>query len=58
VLVNALAPAQTQIVSLLLARWLLPKLGLVEGVEAVAHAVDAAVPVLTGYVGHRYATFE
>jgi putative flippase GtrA len=57
-LVNALALAQTLVISLLLARWLLPAMGLVEHVEAVAHAFGVAVPVVTSYFGHRLATFR
>jgi putative flippase GtrA len=56
--VNALAVLQTLIVSLLLARWLLPWLGLTTHAEAIAHAVGVAVPVVTSYVGHRVATFR
>ena len=57
-LVNALAVLQTLIVSLVLARWLLPALGITQHVEAIAHAVGVAVPVVTSYFGHRLATFK
>lgn len=56
--VNVLAVAQTLIVSLLLARWLLPAAGIVEHAEAIAHAFGVAVPVVTSYFGHRLATFR
>lgn len=56
--VNVLAVAQTLVVSLLLARWLLPTMGVVENAEAIAHAFGVAVPVLTSYFGHRLATFR
>jgi putative flippase GtrA len=56
--VNALAVLQTLLVSLLLARWLLPAAGVVQHVEAIAHAVGVAVPVVTSYFGHRLATFR
>lgn len=56
--VNVLAVLQTLLVSLLLARWLLPAAGIVEHAEAIAHAVGVAVPVLTSYLGHRHATFR
>lgn len=56
--VNVLAVLQTLVVSLLLARWLLPMFGVTSHVEAIAHAVGVAVPVLTSYVGHRLATFR
>lgn len=56
--VNALAVLQTLVVSLLLARWLLPAAGLETHVEAIAHAFGVAVPVITSYFGHRLATFR
>ena len=56
--VNLLALAQTLVISSLLARWLLPWLGVMQHREALAHAVGVAVPVLTSYFGHRLATFK
>lgn len=56
--VNVLAVLQTLVVSLLLARWLLPAMGIVEQAEAIAHAVGVAVPAVTSYFGHRVATFR
>jgi putative flippase GtrA len=58
VVVNVLAVVQTLVVSLVLARWLLPVLGVTQHVEAIAHAVGVAVPVITSYFGHRLATFR
>jgi len=57
VLVNLFAVAQTLAVSLLLARWLLPRIGWQWQVEAVAHAVGVAVPVFSSYLLHLRATF-
>ena len=57
-LVNVLAVLQTLIVSLVLARWVLPALGVTQHAEAIAHAVGVAVPVVTSYFGHRLATFK
>lgn len=57
-LVNALAVLQTLVVSLVLARWLLPAAGVTEHAEAIAHAVGVAVPVVTSYFGHKKATFR
>jgi putative flippase GtrA len=56
--VNALALLQTFCVSLLLARWLLPALGMTKGVETLAHAVGVAIPVLTSYIGHMRLSFR
>jgi putative flippase GtrA len=58
VLVNGLAVLQTLIVSLLLARWALPALGVAAHAEAIAHAVGVAVPVMTSYFGHKWGTFR
>lgn len=57
-MVNLIALVLTVGVSSLLARWLLPALGVDRHVEAIAHAFGVAVPVLTSYVGHRVATFR
>lgn len=57
-LVNLFAVLQTLAISLLLARWLLPAIGVVEQVEAIAHAVGVAVPIATSYIGHKRATFR
>jgi len=57
-MVSVASAAQTLLVSSLLARWLLPALGLERGVEAVAHAVGMAVPALTSYFAHRWISFR
>lgn len=57
VLVNLAAVAQTLLVSLLLARWLLPALGWTWHPETVAHAFGVAVPVVTSYIGHKRLSF-
>jgi putative flippase GtrA len=56
--VNLLAVMLTLVVSLVLARWLLPAAGITAHVEAIAHAVGVAVPVVTSYFGHKRATFR
>jgi putative flippase GtrA len=58
VAVNLFALVQTLLISSVLARWLLPGLGLTSGVEAVAHGVGVAVPVVSSYFGHKLATFK
>jgi putative flippase GtrA len=57
-LVNLAALAQTLLVSLLLARYLLPMAGIVRGAETVAHAVGVAVPIFTSYLGHKRLSFR
>jgi putative flippase GtrA len=56
-LVNLAAVAQTLAISLLLARWALPALGIVAHAETLAHAVGVVVPVFTSYFGHRHFSF-
>lgn len=56
--VNLLAVVQTLVISLVLARWVLPALGLIDHVEAVAHLAGVLVPVVTSYYGHRLLTFK
>ena len=56
--VNLFALAQTLVISLILARWLLPEFGIVEHAEALAHLVGVLVPVVSSYFGHKFLTFR
>lgn len=56
--VNLVALAQTLIVSIALARWLLPAMGVVSQAEAIGHLAGVLVPIATSYFGHRLATFR
>lgn len=58
VLVNLVAIAQTWIISMALAYWLLPALGVREFVPEIAHAVGVMVPVFTSYLGHKHFSFK
>jgi putative flippase GtrA len=58
VAVNLLAVLQTLVVTLLLARWLLPAIGVRQGVEEIAHAAGVLVPVVTSYFGHKHFSFR
>lgn len=58
VAVNAVAFVQTLGISVLLVQWFGGRHGVDGGVEAFAHAVGLVVPVITSYVGHRWATFR
>lgn len=58
VAVNMFALVQTVAVSLVLADWLLPRMGLRTHVEALAHAIGIAVPMFTSYVGHKRLSFR
>jgi putative flippase GtrA len=58
VVVNALAVLQTLFVSLGLAYYVLPRIGIERHAEAIAHLIGVAVPVITSYYGHKYWTFR
>ncbi|MFC4161795.1 GtrA family protein [Chitinimonas lacunae] len=58
VLVNLAGVAQTLLISLLLARWLLPALGVIRHAEILAHLVGVLVPVFTSFLGHKYLSFR
>lgn len=56
--INVAALVQTVLVSLLLARWLLPAIGWTWQADTLAHVVGVVVPVFTSYVGHKRLTFR
>lgn len=58
VLVNGVAVLQTWAISLLLADWLLPALGVRQYVHELAHAAGVVVPVFTSYLGHKHLSFK
>jgi putative flippase GtrA len=56
--VNLLALAQTLAVSVVVAKWLLPSIGMSDSAEAIGHLAGVLVPVVTSYFGHRLLTFR
>lgn len=58
VLVNLAAVLQTWGVSMLLANYGLPSLGVTHYVEEISHLVGVIVPVFTSYVGHKRLSFR
>lgn len=58
VLVNLVAILQTWAISMGLAYYLLPSLGVTRLVPEIAHAVGVAVPVFTSYIGHKRWSFR
>lgn len=58
VLVNALAVLQTWGISMLLAYYVLPLVGITRFVPEIAHAVGVVVPVFTSYLGHKRWSFR
>ena len=58
VAVNVLAAAQTFAISVVLARWALPAVGVHRFAEAAGHLVGVLTPIITSYLGHRLLTFR
>lgn len=58
VLVNVVAVLQTWLISMGLAYWLLPAMGVTQGAPEIAHVVGIAVPVFTSYLGHKRWSFR
>lgn len=57
-LVNAVAVFQTWAISMLLAYYVLPSLGVTQYVHELSHAVGVVVPVFTSYLGHKRWSFR
>jgi putative flippase GtrA len=57
-LVNLAAVAQTLTISLLIADYLLPAMGVKAHTETIAHGVGVLVPVVTSYLGHKTFSFR
>ena len=58
ILVNLIAVLQTWIISVSLANYILPFLGLRRFVLEIAHAVGVMVPVFSSYIGHKRWSFR
>jgi putative flippase GtrA len=58
ILVNIAAVLQTWAVSLGLAYYVLPWLGISWHPKEIAHALGVVVPVFTSYIGHKKLTFK
>ena len=57
-LVNLVAVAQTWLISMALAYYVLPALGVRNFVPEIAHGIGVVVPVFTSYVGHKRWSFR
>ncbi|MFT5445005.1 MAG: putative flippase GtrA [Gammaproteobacteria bacterium] len=57
-LVNAVAIAQTWIISMALFYWVLPGLGIDRFAAELAHVVGVMVPAFTSYLGHKHWSFR
>lgn len=56
-LVNLAAVAQTLLVSMLMAHYVLPNMGVEQHVEEIAHFFGILVPAFTSYLGHKKYSF-
>ncbi len=56
--VNVLAVLQTLVISLVMALWVLPSVGILDHAEALGHLAGVLVPVITSYLGHKFLTFR
>lgn len=57
-LVNMAAVTQTLIISIGLADYALPAMGIRAHAETIAHGFGVMVPVATSYIGHKRLTFR
>ena len=57
VLVNLVALVQVWVVSVGLADWVFPMIGLVWQAELIAHIIGVLSPVVVSYFGHKHFTF-
>lgn len=58
ILVNMVAILQTWAVSMGLALYVLPSMGVTKFVHEIAHAFGVAIPVFTSYIGHKHWSFR
>jgi len=58
ILVNGVAILQTWAISMALAYYLLPALGITVFVREIAHAAGVIFPVFTSYIGHKRWSFR
>lgn len=57
-IVNVLAVLQVWIVSISLATYILPEIGVDSHAQELGHAIGVAVPVFTSYLGHKHFSFR
>jgi putative flippase GtrA len=56
--VNAIALAQTLLVSLLFQHQILPWVGITSHTQEIAHAIGIITPIFTSYLGHKRLSFR
>jgi putative flippase GtrA len=58
ILVNVVAVAQTWTVSMALALYVLPAMGIARHAQEIAHAAGVVVPVFSSFLGHKRYSFR
>lgn len=58
IIVNVVAVLQTWLISMGLAMYALPAMGMQLWVPEIAHAVGVVIPVFTSYLGHKHLSFR
>lgn len=56
-LVNVVALIQVWLVSVGLAHYLFPAIGMVWHADTIAHGIGVSVPIVSSYFGHKYFSF-
>lgn len=56
--VNVVGLMQTWLISMWLAYYALPYIGVVNYISEIAHAFGICAPVITSFLGHKYFTFR
>ena len=57
-IVNIVAVAQVWIISVGLAQYIFPRIGIFNYSEEIAHLIGLSVPVFTSFLGHKYMSFK
>jgi putative flippase GtrA len=57
-LINLIAVAQTLIISVGLADYIFPAMGVAAHAKTIAHGIGVMVPVVTSYLGHKHFSFR
>jgi len=57
-IVNIVAVTQVWIISVGLAQYIFPRIGIFKYSEEIAHFIGLAVPVFTSFLGHKYMSFN
>ncbi len=57
-IVNIIAVIQVWFISVILAQYLFPRIGVFNYSEEIAHFIGLSVPIFTSFLGHKYMSFK